>query len=103
MHGKKWPIPRARSRKAFVLTIITMADPNRSWSKDSAANTPDSQLSDQEVDNMPISAEDKLVEKVTRVLEPDSSQDAVDNSNADATPAIEGPGPGIYSMNHALY
>jgi hypothetical protein len=50
-----------------------------------------------------MSAEDKLVEKVTRVLEPNSSQDAVDNSNADATPAIEGPGPGIYSMNHTLY
>jgi hypothetical protein len=70
-----------------------MADPNRSWSKDSAANTPDSQLSDQEVDHMPIGAEDKLVEKVTRVLRPDSSQTEDDSLATDS--AIEGPGPGM--------
>lgn len=70
-----------------------MADPNRSWSKDSAANTPDSELSDQEIDNMPIGAEDRLVEKVTRVVRPESSPAEDDSLATDSV--VEGPGPGM--------
>lgn len=71
-----------------------MDDSSRHWSKDSGANTPDSQLSDQEVDQMPISAEDRLVEKVTRVVQPNSSQDPEDEPNTGGSSVIETPGPG---------